>query len=151
MSFISDKNCTFSEISGLITRDGETVQGAKVVRKTYWKSWQQDETTTSKDGTFHLPALFESESKLSFPAEFVVSQEIWIEHSETWVKIWDGVKRLKEENAESQGKPLVVQCELNQEDETVFWGSQIFTTKCKWDVEGEKPKDWQDMFQSEEE
>lgn len=148
MSLFTKENCTFSAISGVITRDGKPLPHVRIIRKTHWKSPYQDETRTDELGKFAMPALFERESKFSFPMEYVVNQEMLVEVEGEQVQIWDGVKRQKEENAESQGKPLMVTCDVSKADETVFWGAQIFTTKCQWDVITEEPKRWEDMFES---
>lgn len=133
--FDAGKACTFSSISGVILKNGQPVKQAHIKRETDYQSVYSDETTTDENGHFALPPLFERSISNLLPQEFVVSQKITVttKEGETHV-IWDGIKRKKEENAESDGNPIVVSCELNAENKTIFTQDQPFTTKCEWNV-----------------
>lgn len=135
------KVCTFSSISGVILLDGKPVPGAKVVRTTDYQKKKQDETFTDSEGYFELPPVYERHIVNFLPQEFVVGQLINVSHNNAEFKIWSGVKRKREENAESRGKPLVVTCELTQEDEIIKVDGQPFITKCKWDVDPDVKED----------
>ncbi|MFD1216827.1 MULTISPECIES: DUF4198 domain-containing protein [Microbulbifer] len=128
------KVCTFSGISGVILFEGKPVSGARVIRTTDFQKKKQDETVTDSEGRFELPPIFERHIVNLLPQEFVVGQLINVSFNDEEFKIWSGVKRKREENAEARGKPLVVVCELTQEDEVINVDRQPFITKCKWDV-----------------
>ena len=57
--------------------------------------------------------------------------------------MWSGIKRKKEENSESRGKPLVVTCELTLEDRNYLTvnSGPIFSL-CTWDVEADPNIDY---------
>ncbi|MCK5336957.1 MAG: carboxypeptidase regulatory-like domain-containing protein, partial [Gammaproteobacteria bacterium] len=50
-------------------------------------------------------------------------------------RIWSGVKRKSEENSESRGKPLVIECELSSEEQMVIINNSPIFSLCTWDVE----------------
>ncbi len=137
------KHCLFSGISGTITLDGKPVSDAKVKRvvgKAHTQGELKDETTTDKNGYFKMPPVFDR-SVLSkvLPMEFAVPQRIVVLYEGVEHEIWNGVKRKREENAESRGAPLIVQCELTAEETLKeVDGSPIFS-KCVWDAEADAP------------
>ena len=111
--FDAGKVCLFSRISGVITLDGKPIANARLVRTVNKESDKVDEATTDEKGYFEMPAVFERTVTKFLPQEFVVSQKIVVHYQEKEYEIWSGIKRDKEENVESRGKPLVVTCELN--------------------------------------
>jgi len=133
------KDCLFSAISGTITLNGEPAAGAHVKRiagKAHVEGEFTDETFTDSNGYFSMPAIWER-NLLSrvFPMEFVVPQEIVVSYKGEDYDIWTSIKRSREENSESLGKSLVVQCELASE-ERLFWvKGTFFSVRCTWDVE----------------
>ena len=133
------KLCLFSAISGVITLDGKPVAGALIQRtvdKAHTHGEVTDETTTDADGYFEMPSVWDrSLIGKVLPMEFAVHQEVLVRVDETQYKIWSGVKRKPEENAESKGKPLIVQCELNGEEKIIWVNNGPVTTVCTWDVE----------------
>lgn len=132
--FEAGKVCTFSPISGVILFEGKPAAGARVVRTTDYQKKIQDETLTDSNGYFELPGIFERNIVNFLPQEFVVGQLVNVSFSGREFRIWSGVKRKREENSESRGKPLVVTCELTQKDEIINVDRQPFITKCRWDV-----------------
>lgn len=132
--FEAGKVCTFSPISGVILFEGKPAVGARVVRTTDYQKKIQDETLTDSNGYFELPGIFERNIVNFLPQEFVVGQLVNVSFSGREFRIWSGVKRKREENSESRGKPLVVTCELTQKDEIINVDRQPFITKCRWDV-----------------
>jgi len=78
--------------------------------------------------------------------EFAVSQVILVHYKESEYKMWSGVKRTEEENAESRGKPLVVECELNSEEELITVNRSPIFSLCKWDVESDPKLDFKKMM-----
>lgn len=138
------KDCLFSAISGTITLNGEPAVGAHVKRtagKAHTEGDFTDDTFTDEKGYFSMPAIWER-NLLSrvFPMEFAVPQEILVIYQEQEYWIWISTKRKREENSESLGKPLVVQCELNSERRTFRVKGTSFNTLCRWDVEIDPPK-----------
>lgn len=129
------KVCLFSGMSGVIKLDGKPVSGARLVRTVKKEKKNADETITDENGYFEFKPKFERTITKYLPMEFVVQQVIWAHYEGSDYKIWSGVKREPEENAESRGKPLVVECELNSEIKLIeVDGSPIFSL-CTWDVE----------------
>lgn len=137
------KDCLFSAISGTITLNGEPAAGAHVKRtagKAHVEGEFTDDTFTDENGYFAMPAIWER-NLLSrvFPMEFVVPQEIVVSYKGEDYNIWISIKRSREENSESLGKPLVVQCELASERRRIWVKGTFFSVMCTWDVE-EDPK-----------
>lgn len=140
----SGKDCLFSAISGTITFNGIPVERAHVKRiagKAHAEGEFTDETYTDDKGHFSMPAIWER-NLLSrvFPMEFAVPQEITVEYLGVDYVVWVSVKMKREENSESQGKPLLVQCELNSEERNFDAGGTFFATRCTWDVEIDPPR-----------
>ena len=140
------KVCLFSEISGVITLDGKPVANAKLVRTVKKEKTIIDETTTDANGNFKMPAVFERTVTKFLPMEFVVKQDILLTYNNKEYKIWDGVKRKEEENAESRGKPLVVKCELNSDVNHIAVNGSVFFNLCTWDVEPDKKREYENLF-----
>ena len=143
------KDCLFSAISGTITLNGEPAAGAHVKRiagKAHVEGEFTDETFTDSNGYFSMPAIWER-NLLSrvFPMEFVVPQEIVVSYEGEEYDIWTSIKRSREENSESLGKPLVVQCELASEERSFRVNGTFFSVRCIWDVEEDPKVDYSDL------
>lgn len=132
--------CLFSAMSGVVTVDGKPAANLRLVRTAAFGSIKTDETRTDQLGRFEFPPVYERTVAKFLPQEFVVKQDIVADYNHEPIKIWDGVKRKPEENAEARGKPLVVECELLMEELAYknIDGSPIFS-RCKWDVESDAP------------
>ena len=129
------KVCLFSGMSGVIKLDGKPVSGARLVRTVKKDKKNADEVITDENGYFEFKPIFERTLTKYLPMEFVVSQQIDVFYQDGKFEMWSGVKREPEENTESRGGPLVVECELSSEEELkVVNGSPIFSL-CKWDAE----------------
>ena len=136
MSFLdTGKVCTFSNISGVITKDGKPVKNALVKRTVVYGSEYEDETYTDGSGRFAMPALFTRSISKYLPQEFIVNQKIAVFIDGKEYEIWEGVKRYPQENAEARGVPIVVQCELENDKELYMVDGQAFFTSCSWDIE----------------
>ena len=137
------KLCLFSGLSGVITLDGKPVANAtvkRIVGKAHTQGKKTDETTTDENGHFSMPAVFDRSIIGKFlPMEFSVPQEIFVYHESKEYDIWSGVKRKPEENAESRGKPLKVQCRLEAERKSIEVNGGVIFTRCTWDVEPDTP------------
>ena len=129
------KVCLFSGMSGVIKLDGKPVEGARLVRTVKKEKEKADEAVTDKNGYFEFDAIFERTITKFLPMEFVVSQQIDVLYNEKEYEMWSGVKREPEENAESKGKSLVVDCELNSEQSIIRVNGGVIFSLCKWDVE----------------
>lgn len=128
------KVCTFSSISGVILKGGAPVKHAEIKRETDYQNVFTDQTTTDENGYFALPALFERSVASVLPQQFAVSQYMYVTHEGKEYKIWMGVKFKKEENAESDGNPIQVTCELDSERKSTSVNGQKFITQCVWNV-----------------
>jgi len=134
------KVCPFSHISGVIKLDGEPVANARLVRTVDLSGPETDETSTDENGHFEFPAVFKRTVTKYLPQEFASSQEIIVHYKDKEYRIWSAVKRKPEENIESRGKPLVVQCELNSEETMIKVNNSPIFSLCTWDVVPDKPR-----------
>ncbi len=145
--------CLFSAISGVILENGKPLKNAKLKRvasKAHTQGSLTDETTTDEKGYFSMPAVFDKVILAKIlPMEFSVSQQIYVYHAGEEYKIWSGVKRSREENAESRGKPLIVECDLARETELIEVNGGPIFSKCKWDVEPDAPMVWDPLEDDE--
>ncbi len=132
------KVCLFSNISGVITFDGEPVKNARLVRTVNLSKDEVDETTTDDMGIFEFPVLFTRTLTKHLPQEFSSNQEIVVHHKGKEYRMWSAVKRSPDENSESRGKPLVVKCELNAEETMIKVNNSPIFSLCTWDVEPDK-------------
>lgn len=140
----SGKDCLFSAISGTITFNGIPVERAHVKRiagKAHAQGEFTDVTYTDEKGYFSMPSIWER-NLLSrvFPMEFAVPQGIVVTYNDQEYWIWVSTKFSREENSESLGKPLVVQCELTSDRRTFRVKGTPFNTLCTWDVEIDPPR-----------
>ena len=132
------KVCLFSKMEGVIKLDGKPVSNARLVRTVNLTEDETDETVTDEKGYFKFDAIFKRTITKLLPMEFVSNQSVWVFYKGKEYRIWMSVKREPDENSESQGKPFIVECELNSE-QRIFDvdGSPIFTL-CTWDVKPDK-------------
>ena len=128
------KACLFSNISGVILLDGKPVENALLIRTIEFSNKKTDKTRTDSNGYFEMPAIFERSVKNILPQEFSSAQEIELVYKGQSYAIWSGVKRKPDENSESQGKPLVVKCELNSERNFIQVDNSPIFSLCTWDV-----------------
>jgi hypothetical protein len=132
---ISDvgKVCTFSSVRAKVTYNGELVKNSKVTRWTKWKDASTEVTTTTDDGVFEFPAIFEKSISKYLPIEIVITQVITIEYGGHPYKVWINTKMKPEENAELGGSPLNLECELTEEP--VFYEDfgPLLETNCTWE------------------
>ena len=129
------KVCLFSGMSGVIKIDGKPVAGARLVRSVKKENKARDEVVTDDNGYFELKPIFERSLTKYLPMEFVVSQQIDVYYKGAKYEMWSGVKREPDENTESRGESLIVECELASEERLkIVNGSAIFSL-CKWDAD----------------
>lgn len=137
------KVCLFSAISGVVKLDGVPVAHAKLVRKSGTKI---DAIVTNEEGYFRFEAKFQRTITKFLPQEFCASQVITVYYEDKEYKMWSGVKRKKEENAESRGKPLIVECELYSEEELIIVNRSPIFSLCTWDVEPDPKPGFEKMM-----
>jgi hypothetical protein len=132
------KMCLFSGISGIIMLDGKPVENARLVRsvdKAHTKGKKADTTTTDINGYFEMPPIYDrSIIGKVLPMQFAVGQSIIVTVDGVDYRMWGGVKEERKENAESDGNPLVVKCNLDVEPTLINVRGGFFETLCSWDV-----------------
>ncbi len=143
---MSVKPCLFSGMTGVVNYEGKPAANVRLLRQIEGKD--VDETITDEKGNFEFKVLYQKKSLFSFlPTEFVIQQRIFAFREGDEYEIWTGVKRRPEENSESQGKPLVVSCELTLEERNnIIVNGSLFFTMCKWDVEEDPEREDFDLF-----
>ncbi|HEY7773608.1 MAG TPA: DUF6795 domain-containing protein [Marinagarivorans sp.] len=148
------KPCLFSPISGTITFKGEPAAGAKLTRtagKAHTHGRLVDTAITDNQGQFEMPGVFEKVLLAKFlPMEFVAAQEIVVEFEGNSYKVWAGVKREREVNSESSGRPLVVACELTDEPKRASVGGGFVNSVCTWDFDPDPERDYSNPFAEDE-
>lgn len=125
----------FSAISGTITADGKAAANVRLVRTAALGKTKTDETQTDENGYFEFPAIYERSITKFLPQEFVAKQDITAHYNGQEIKVWDGIKRKPEENVESRGKPLLVECELLTEEKLIIVNNGPIHSRCIWNVE----------------
>ena len=140
------KPCLFSGMTGVINYEGKPAANVRLLRKVEGKDI--DETITDENGYFEFKAVYQKKSLFDFlPTEFSVQQIITAIKDDKEYPMWTGVKRQREENSESRGKPLVVSCELTlEETHHISVNDSPFFTMCTWDVEEDPERESFNMF-----
>lgn len=105
----------FSHVEGVVTRDGEPVAGAEIVQKVLYKT--EDEVpavslTTGADGKFEFDEISRKAPRRWLPGEITITQSIVIHHDGQQYEGWHHGKKGFEANAELEGRPLRLVCEL---------------------------------------
>lgn len=136
----------FSAMSGTILADGKPAANVRLVRTAALGRPKTDETQTDENGYFEFPAAHERTITKLLPQEFVAKQDIVAHYHGQEIPIWDGIKRKPEENVESRGKPLVVECELFSEERIIRVNRGPIHTRCNWDVEPDPKMDMSNPF-----
>lgn len=146
---ISDvrKVCLFSKREGEMKLDGVTVFNARMVRSVNSTKDEVDETSMDDSGRFIFDAKFARTIGESLPQEFTAKQVMWVHYKVQEYKIWSGVKCKPEENIESRGKSLVVECKLNSEKNVIEVNDSPIISLCKWNVEPDETLDFEKMMQ----
>jgi hypothetical protein len=135
--------CLFSAMAGTITLDGKPVANARLVRTGDRDGPKVDETVTDEKGYFEFPPMYERTITKFLPQEFVASQKVIVHYQGQEYEMWSAVKRQPQENIESRGKPLVVKCELNSEQNLIMVNGSPIHSLCFWDVEPDPKIDWE--------
>jgi len=139
---MSDKNrtCLFSAISGTVKLNGNPVANARIKRIS---DKHVDESKTDENGYFNMPSVFVSSVTNAvwkfLPGEFVSPQKLYIYVDGMEYELLDGIKRREKEFSESLGRPWVVTCELTDDPILFDIDGNMFSSRCKWDAEHDKP------------
>ena len=131
---MSTRPVLFSAMSGVVNFNGDPSPNVELFRKIDGKN--VDQTVTDSKGEFSFPVVYQKKSLLNFlPTEFAVQQVITAVREGKEYSMWVGVKREPQDLAESKGKALVVNCELNLEKANrLRVNNGVFYTFCEWDV-----------------
>lgn len=131
--FNPGKTCVFSAVRAQLTMNGEPVKDATVIRRWEWQELREETTKTDENGVFELPAVFESSVTRMLPIELVIAQGLYVVIDGEEKKFWSNSKRKPEENAEFNGRPIALSCELTDEMKiNRDFGSRMFTL-CTWE------------------
>lgn len=114
MGFLS--KVMFSEVQGVLLKDGKPVPNARVKREYHWH-WNDkkvsDETITDASGNFRFPLATQSAIGASLlPHEAVIFQEITLAHEGQDYILWQFFKRDYDTNSEFDGAPTRILCDL---------------------------------------
>jgi len=127
------KTCVFSEVKVNVTKNGLPLKNIQVIRRWEWNKLKEDTTTTDENGVFTFPPVFESSVSRFLPMELVIAQGLYIIENGEEKKIWSNSKREPEENAEFEGRPFVLNCELTNEMKIYRDFGSIMRTLCTWE------------------
>lgn len=106
----------FSEINGVVVRQGTPVTGATVEQEYRW-AWKEESgtaiTKTNAQGLFSFPAIVKNSFFGSLlPHEPMVRQTILIHYEGQTYKAWLFDKGNYDNNGELKGKPISLFCDL---------------------------------------
>jgi len=123
----------FSEVNGLVTLDGQPVEGADVIRSANYGEIYSDRTTTDKDGKFFLGEMTTSKLSALLPGQHVIDQSILIRNHDKEFKAWELTRVGSGPNAELDIK-LNLHCELNNEHIKQEFNYKVFWGICRLDT-----------------
>ena len=118
----------FSEVNGVVTRDGQPVVGAEVIRSASYGKTYTDKATTDKEGRFFFSEMTISKISALVPGQHVIDQSIIIRNQDAEYKAWELTRVGSGPNAELDTQ-LSLLCELSNEyikqefNYKVFWGT----------------------------
>ena len=106
----------FSHVEGVITQDGEPVEGAEIVQEILYKEVDNIAPTTVKsaaDGHFVFEEVSEKAGlSRMLPGTATITQRLVIRHDGQEYEAWRHGKKDFEPNSELEGQPLRLVCEL---------------------------------------
>lgn len=134
MSFLGiGKTCVFSSVTAVLTKNGEPLEGVRVIRRWEWNELKQDETTTNEQGVFEFSAVYESSVSRLLPVELVIAQGLYVEIEGREEKIWSNTKRRPEDRAEFGGMEVTLICELTNKRKIYRDFGSVMNTLCTWE------------------
>jgi len=108
----------FSEVAGVVTRDGAPVEGAEIVQKVLYKSADEVPEVTSLtgvDGKFSFAEISRPKPRRWLPGEITITQSIVIHVDGVQYEGWHHGKKGDEANTELEGRPFRLVCDLSSE------------------------------------
>lgn len=117
----ASKRVLFSQVEGVITKDGVPVVGAEVEQIVLYKSENKVPRVTvltDSEGRFVFAEVSTTDGPKLLPGETTVTQSLVINHEGNEYQGWNHGKKGKEANTESGGRPMKLICELNDEPDS---------------------------------
>jgi len=129
------KICLFSEVNGVVVKDGSPIAGAEVIQTVSYGGGKKvrNTTTTNSWGEFHFDTLFTHSISTLLPGESAYSQGLVIKHDGADIEGWTLVKRDDKENSELGGQKINLLCDVDGENlrqETP--GNRVLLGVCRW-------------------
>ncbi|MBI3230010.1 MAG: hypothetical protein HYZ45_07515 [Burkholderiales bacterium] len=120
----------FSEVQGVVLKNGAPVAGAKIKREYTW-AWDNKKVTEDAVSDAAGKFAFSQASKSSFmsglmPHEPVISQLITISFEGKEYIAWDFRKHNYDNNGELKGKPIKISCELTRKPASSYINDDIY-------------------------
>jgi hypothetical protein len=115
---LKSKRVLFSQVSGVVTKDGAPVAGAEVEQTVLYKEegrTPQVTVVSDGEGKFAFAEVSANEGPALLPGEVTVGQRLVIRYQGQSYEGWNHGKKGKEANTEANGKPLRLVCELSTE------------------------------------
>lgn len=110
----------FSEVQGMVVKDGKPLAGVKVTREFKWAhndDTQKDTVATDAGGKFQFPSVSRFSIMTSLlPHEPVIKQKITLDYEGKEILVWRFFKRDYDENGELKGKPIKLECDVKREE-----------------------------------
>ena len=124
---IFDKKTLFSEVNGVVLKDGKPVANAEVTRYWHWH-WKDKKSTertiTNNKGEFHFDTIRKKSTTASLMFhEPLITQDIKIFVGNEEYKAWRFTKHDYENNGELNGRPINIKCSLETE---AFFKDDVF-------------------------
>lgn len=124
------KTCVFSPVKAQLLLNGEPVKGAIVIRRWDWQKLREERTVTDDQGYFYFPVVYEYSILRLLPAEIVIGQGLYTLVDGEEFSFWTNARRDPEENAEYQGNPIDIVCDLRDEEVLIKEFGARMVTLC---------------------
>lgn len=124
------KTCVFSPVKAQLLKNGGPLKGATVIRRWDWQKLREDRTVTDDNGYFHFPVVYEYSILRLLPAEIVIGQGLYTIVDDEEFAFWTNARRNPEENAEYQGHPIDITCDLKDEEVLIKEFGARMVTLC---------------------
>lgn len=115
---LTSERVLFSQVEGVLTKDGEPVAGAEIEQTVLYKEEGRIPQTTvvsDDEGKFVFAQVSVNEGPKLLPGEVTVGQRLVIRYQGQEFEGWNHGKKGKEANTEANGKPVRLVCELSDE------------------------------------
>ena len=117
---VFDRVVLFSEVHGTVLKDGKPVQGAELMQTVVWSENENEippqRTVTDEKGAFRFPAIERKAGlRRMIPSQPMMLQKIVIHYQGVEYIAWRHGKDSYDANAELDGKPFNLICELTRQ------------------------------------